>query len=155
VLERVADRTGDARAARDLGEHRLEPGPQIFDERRGLGQASGTALVGRSAADRALDAEERADARQRWLIASQRQQVNFSRTCCTTFHWRGITSSVSPRRSGARSLRVAPVDPFEHVAELGRPDRDHPIGRRWPDETPALQPLGVERQPELRRATAP
>jgi hypothetical protein len=67
VLERVADRSGDARAARDLGEQRLEPGPQIVDERLGLRQAQAAALLGRLAADPALDPEERADARQRLL----------------------------------------------------------------------------------------
>ena len=30
-----------------------------------------------------------------WLIFSQARQVNFSRTVWITFHWRGITSSVS------------------------------------------------------------
>ena len=30
-----------------------------------------------------------------WLIFSQSRQVNFSRTVWITFHWRGITSSVS------------------------------------------------------------
>jgi hypothetical protein len=29
------------------------------------------------------------------VMASQARQVNFSRTVCTTFHWRGMTSSVS------------------------------------------------------------
>ena len=29
------------------------------------------------------------------MIVSQARQVNFSRTVWTTFHWRGITSSVS------------------------------------------------------------
>ena len=28
-------------------------------------------------------------------MVSQDRQVNFSRTVCTTFHWRGMTSSVS------------------------------------------------------------
>ena len=49
---------------------------------------------------------------------------------------------------GARSprvLRVPPVDPLEHVAKLCRRDRDSTVDHRGPDETAALEPLGVER----------
>ncbi len=35
------------------------------------------------------------DAGDTQTLSRRRRQVNFSRTCCTTFHWRGITSSVS------------------------------------------------------------
>ena len=47
-------------------------------------------------------------------------------------------------RSG-RVLRITPVDGLEHVAKLCRRDRDYPVDHRWPDETAALQTLGIER----------
>ena len=43
-----------------------------------------------------------------WLIFSQSRQVNFSRTCWITFHWRGITSSVSVMSSPSLRSRVPP-----------------------------------------------
>ena len=43
-----------------------------------------------------------------WLIVSQSRQVNFSRTCWITFHWRGITSSVSVTSSPSLARRVPP-----------------------------------------------
>ena len=43
-----------------------------------------------------------------WLIFSQSRQVNFSRTCWITFHWRGITSSVSVIVSPSLRSRVPP-----------------------------------------------
>src|SRR5215213_3829086 len=39
---------------------------------------------------------------------------------------------------------MAPVDPFQEVAELGGGDRHRPFGWRRPDEAPALQPLGKQ-----------
>src|SRR5690349_3818424 len=39
------------------------------------------------------------------------------------------------------SLRRAPVDPFEQVAELRRGDRHHAVGWRRPNEAAALEPL--------------
>ena len=60
-----------------------------------------------------------------WLIVSQSRQVNFSRTCWITFHWRGITSSVSVTSSP--SLR----QPRAAAAEAGgRPGHDHPLARQ-------------------------
>src|SRR5664279_4695133 len=44
--------------------------------------------------------------------------------------------------------RVPPVDPVEHIGQLRRRDSHYAIGRRWPDEAPLLQPLGVERHAE-------
>ena len=43
-----------------------------------------------------------------WLIFSQSRQVNFSRTCWITFHWRGITSSVSVTSSPSLRSRAPP-----------------------------------------------
>src|SRR5436305_520773 len=43
-----------------------------------------------------------------------------------------------------RLLRHAPVDPFQQISQLRRRDRHRPIRRRWPDEAPTLQPLGVK-----------
>src|SRR5262245_17960241 len=40
--------------------------------------------------------------------------------------------------------RIAPVDPFEQIAELRRRDRHRAIRRRGPDEAAALQPLGEQ-----------
>src|SRR5579863_3070117 len=49
-------------------------------------------------------------------------------------------------------LRQTPVDPFEQIAELRRRDRHRPVGifarnGRWPDEAPALKPLGEQAHP--------
>src|SRR5258708_39786236 len=41
-------------------------------------------------------------------------------------------------------LRMAPVDPFEQIAELPGRDHHHAILRHRPDEAPHLQALGVE-----------
>ncbi len=41
--------------------------------------------------------------------------------------------------------RIAPIDSFEHVAELRRRNHHCAVSRRWPDEPAAFQPLGVER----------
>ena len=58
-------------------------------------------------------------------------------------------AAASARQSGTPGLlRMPPVDAFEHVAQLRRPDRHHVIRRRRPDEPTALQPLGVEREPD-------
>jgi hypothetical protein len=43
-----------------------------------------------------------------WLIRSQSRQVNFSRTVWITFHWRGITSSVSVTSSPSFTSRSEP-----------------------------------------------
>src|SRR5690606_27372119 len=43
-----------------------------------------------------------------WVIASQSRQENFSRTVWTTFHWRGITSSVSVTSSPSFDNRAPP-----------------------------------------------
>jgi hypothetical protein len=50
-----------------------------------------------------------------WLIFSQSRQVNFSRTCCTTFHCRGTTSSVSVTSSPS-------------LASLLEPQQAHAVG---------------------------
>jgi hypothetical protein len=42
------------------------------------------------------------------------------------------------------SARHPPVDSFKQVAKLGCRDRHHPVGRRRPDETSVLQPLGEQ-----------
>src|SRR5882724_795140 len=42
-----------------------------------------------------------------WLIFSQSRQVNFSRTCCTTFHCRG--SLVEPAGAGGRTGNDDPL----------------------------------------------
>jgi hypothetical protein len=67
--------------------------------------------------------------------------------------WRDwqLSSTSSGSAGGARAprpLRVPPVNPFEHVAELRRPDRNHPISRRRPDEAATLEALGIEGKPE-------
>src|ERR1700681_2107915 len=46
------------------------------------------------------------------------------------------------------SLRMAPINRFEQVAELRRRDRNYPVGGPRPDEATPLEPLGVKRQPE-------
>ena len=57
-------------------------------------------------------------------------------------------------------LGISPVDPFEQIAELAHRQRHGPALGRRPDETPSLQPLGVERQADavvpddLHQATA-
>jgi hypothetical protein len=43
-----------------------------------------------------------------WLIFSQVLQVNFSRTVWITFHWRGMTSSVSVMSSPIFTMRSEP-----------------------------------------------
>jgi len=43
------------------------------------------------------------------------------------------------------SLRITPVDAFQHVAELRLGDRDNTVRGCRPDEPPAFQPLRVER----------
>ena len=43
-----------------------------------------------------------------WLIFSQQRQVNFSRTVWITFHWRGMTSSVSVISSPIFTMRSEP-----------------------------------------------
>ena len=45
--------------------------------------------------------------------------------------------------------RIAPVDAFEHVAELRRRDHYRAVRRLWPDEAATLQPLGIERHAEV------
>src|ERR1700688_1623436 len=44
--------------------------------------------------------------------------------------------------------RIAPIDSVEHVGQLRGRDSDYAVRRRWPDEAPFLQPLGVERHAE-------
>jgi hypothetical protein len=41
--------------------------------------------------------------------------------------------------------RVPPIDPVQHIGELGRRNRDCAGGHGWPDETTPFQPLGVQR----------
>ena len=60
-----------------------------------------------------------------WLIVSQSRQVNFSRTCCTTFHCRGTTSSVSVTSSPSLASLVEPqqaqaVGPGTTIRSRGR-----------------------------------
>src|ERR1700732_5580953 len=57
--------------------------------------------------------------------------------------------SLSTRRRWPPAMtRIAPVDAFEHVAELRRRDPHRAVSRLWPDETATLQPLGIERHAE-------
>ena len=42
------------------------------------------------------------------------------------------------------SLRITPVDAFQHVAELGLGDRDNTVRGCRPDEASLLEPLCVE-----------
>ena len=44
--------------------------------------------------------------------------------------------------------RVTPIDPVEHVGELRRRDRDAAALHGGPNEAAALQPLGIEREPQ-------
>src|SRR6516225_3937712 len=46
------------------------------------------------------------------------------------------------------SLRMSPVDPFQHVAQLRGGNCNDTVRRRWPDEPTVLQSLGVERHPQ-------
>src|SRR4051794_38722017 len=60
-----------------------------------------------------------------WLIFSHARQVNFSRTYCSTFHWRGATSSVSVMSSPSLTSRVDPqqlqaVGPATTIRSRGR-----------------------------------
>ncbi len=45
-------------------------------------------------------------------------------------------------------LRIAPVDRLQKITHLGGRDRNRAIHSRRPDEPPAIQPLGVQRQPD-------
>ena len=45
--------------------------------------------------------------------------------------------------------RAAPVDPVQHIGQLGRRNRHHAVGRGWPDEAAFLQPLGVAHSVDL------
>ena len=62
MVQAVADGFGDDGFARDARELLFEPGFESQHERLALFLAHGTALVGRSAADRFLDHIERGDA---------------------------------------------------------------------------------------------
>ena len=74
-------------------------------------------------------------------IAERHGITSILRHCVTIIRPPG-----SPRCGRSpRVLRVPPVDPFEHVAELRRRDRDDPVDHRGPDETAAFEPLGVQR----------
>lgn len=42
------------------------------------------------------------------------------------------------------SAWMSPIDPLERVVELGGGNGDHTVGRRWPDEPTAPQPLRVK-----------
>src|SRR6516162_2535296 len=46
------------------------------------------------------------------------------------------------------SLRMSPVDPFQHIAQLRGGNCNDTVRRRWPDEPTVLQSLGVERHPQ-------
>ena len=61
------------------------------------------------------------------LIFSQSRHVIFSRTCWITFHWRGITSSVSVIVSPSLRSRVPP--------------QQSQVGRAWHDDALARQML--------------
>ena len=60
-----------------------------------------------------------------WLIFSQSRQVNFSRTVWITFHWRGITSSVSVMSSPSLASRVEPQQP-----QVWRASDHHALARQ-------------------------
>src|SRR5581483_1398918 len=57
-----------------------------------------------------------------------------------------MSQSASSLRS-PRPLRHPPIDAFEKITKLRRRDRHRPIGRRWPDEAPTLQPLREQAHP--------
>ena len=64
-----------------------------------------------------------------------------------------ISRSAQPARFRPPGVnRVSPVNPIKHVGQLRRGDRDRAVGRRRPDEPAALQPLGVQRHADARRA---
>src|SRR5882757_6743271 len=58
------------------------------------------------------------------------------------------TSHSTCRRWPPCLQRIAPVDPFEHVAELRRRDHHRAVRSLRPYEPATLQPLGVERHAE-------
>src|ERR1700704_4610873 len=60
-----------------------------------------------------------------WLIFSHVRQVNFSRTCWITFHWRGMTSSVSVMSSPSLESLVEP----QHAQAVGPGTRTRSRGR--------------------------
>ena len=64
-----------------------------------------------------------------WLIFSQSRQVNFSRTCWITFHYRGITSSVSVMSSPSLRSRSLP----EHRQTVGPGSTTRSRGR-WSEK---------------------
>ena len=66
-LQRVPDRLGEARLARQAAELRLEPGPEGLDDGAGPGITRGAAGVGVLAADLRLDRVECSDALERLL----------------------------------------------------------------------------------------
>src|SRR5258708_6117939 len=60
-----------------------------------------------------------------------------------------MSSPRSTRRRWSPAVKwIAPVDAFEHVAELCRRDHHRAVRSLWPDEAATLQPLGVERHAE-------
>src|SRR6202035_2032426 len=63
-----------------------------------------------------------------WLILSQSRQVNFSRTCCTTFHCRGTTSNVSVTSSPSLASLLEPQHAHRRARQMGqkRPARGSP-----------------------------
>ena len=74
-----------------------------------------------------------------WLIVSQSRQENFSRTCWITFHWRGITSSVSVTSSPSLDRRAPPQQGQAVGAGI-----DHPLARQVLGERLARGPLARE-----------
>src|SRR5918911_1356390 len=70
-----------------------------------------------------------------WVIASQRRQVNFSRTVWITFHCRGTTSSVSVMSSP--SLASLPPQHGQALPALGR--LTVPVALHLGDQEPQMR----------------
>ena len=67
------------------------------------------------------------------LILSQSRHVIFSRTCWITFHWRGITSSVSVTVSPSLRRRVPPQQSQVAGAGMTTRSRAKCSGNGWRD----------------------
>jgi hypothetical protein len=78
-----------------------------------------------------------------WLIFSQSRQVNFSRTVWTTFHWRGIASSVSVISSPSLASRSEPQQPQTSGAGMTTRSRGRCAGKGLRDGRLRVKSLSV------------